>query len=102
MFDKLSARYGWTNEQIWDLTETEINEKIVEIRNAELQGILNKYYEYGKSGIEQLLKLPDDNPIKMEFIRREKEKEAKEFKTDVSILLKTRVILDRLKKEMVN
>lgn len=67
-----------------------------------MQGILNKYYEYGKSGIEQLLKLPDDNPIKMEFIRREKEKEAKEFKTDVSILLKTRVILDRLKKEMVN
>lgn len=102
MFDKLSARYGWTNEQIWDLTETEINEKIIEIRNAEMQEILNKYYEYGKSGIEQLLKLPDDNPIKMEFIRREKEKEAKEFKTDVSILLKTRVILDRLKKEMVN
>ena len=67
-----------------------------------MQGILNKYYEYGKSGIEQLLKLPDDNPIKMEFIRREKEKEAKEFKTDVAILLKTRVILDRLKKEMVN
>ena len=67
-----------------------------------MQGILNKYYEYGKSGIEQLMKLPDDNPIKMEFIRREKEKEAKEFKTDVSILLKTRVILDRLKKEMVN
>ena len=67
-----------------------------------MQGILNKYYEYGKSGIEQLLKLPDDNPIKMEFIRREKEKEAKEFKTDVSILLKTRVFLERLKKEMVN
>ena len=67
-----------------------------------MQGILNKYYENRKSGIEQLLKLPDDNPIKMEFIRREKEKEAKEFKTDVSILLKTRVILDRLKKEMVN
>jgi hypothetical protein len=67
-----------------------------------MQGILNKYYEYGKSGIEQLLKLPDDNPIKMEFIRREKEKEAKEFKTDVSILLKTRVILDRLKKEVTH
>ena len=102
MFEKLSARYGWTNEQIWELTETEINEKIIEIRNAEMQGILNKYYEYGKSGIEQLLKLPDDNPIKMEFIRREKEKEAKEFKTDVSILLKTRVILDRLKKEVTH
>ena len=48
------------------------------------------------------MKLPDDNPIKMEFIRREKEKEAKEFKTDVSILLKTRVMLDRLKKEVTH
>ncbi len=84
------------------MTETEINEKLVEIKNSELQEILNRYYEYGKHGIEQLMKLPDDNPIKAEFIRREKEKEAKDFKTDVQILFKTRAILDRLKKEMVN
>lgn len=84
------------------MTETEINEKLVEIRNSEINEMLNKYKENGKNGIEQLLKLPDDNPIKMEFIKREKEKEMADFEKDSEILLRTRAILDRLKKEKVN
>ncbi len=70
-----------------------------EIKKRKIETMINEFLKYGKDGIKQLYGLPDDSPIKIEYIRREKLKEKMEFSRDAKILLLTRAVLDRERKK---
>jgi len=70
-----------------------------EIRREKINNTINEFLKYGKDGIKQIYALPSESPVKIEFLRREKEKEKQDFTRDAKILLLTRAVLDRERKK---
>ena len=96
VFVEINVSFGWTDAQIWNMTEGEINAKLYELKQRKLNEILNEYLKYGRDGEEQLAALKPFNPVRRLWEKRLAEKEKEELAFDLKMFRKTISLLEKI------
>jgi hypothetical protein len=93
-FYKLNKAFGWKDGYISTLARSEINRKLLQLRQDEMDAIINNYLSYKQ---EQSLDALPAGQLRARWEIRKKYREKEEHETDIKGFLRTVQFLKDIK-----